>query len=253
MGALRKLPNDERFHRRLARRRAMDRLFQVIFLLASLIGILALAVLLFDVVRKGIGWLDWEFLTRFPSRFPTSGGHQSRVCRLPMGGGAHRGHRLSHRSGGRHLSRRVRGPEPLDPDHQHQHLKPCRGAVGGLRHLGARGLCARAGPGSERPRGSLTLALLDLADHHHRLTGGDSSVPDSIRRASYALGRDPVADGAPRRTPFGVPRDPDRNHPGISRAIGETAPLLIVGALTFVAFTPLGPMDVLYRPADPDL
>lgn len=73
MGRFR-LPSDERFRRRLARRRALDRVFHWVFLAASFVGILALALLIFDVLRKGWGWLDWDFLTSFPSRFPHRAG-----------------------------------------------------------------------------------------------------------------------------------------------------------------------------------
>lgn len=69
------------------------------------------------------------------------------------------------------------------------------------------------------------------------------AVPDSIRRASYALGATQWQTVRHAVLPSALPGILTGTILAISRAVGETAPLLIVGALTFVAFTPLGPMD----------
>ena len=188
MGALRKLPNDERFHRRLARRRAMDRLFQVIFLLASLIGILALAVLLFDVLRKGIGWLDWEFLTRFPSRFPHRAGIKAALAgslwvvgltaliAFPIG--------VAAAIYLEEFAPRNRFTQIINTNISN--LAGVPSVVYGILGLAVfvRGL----GLGRSVLAGSLTLALLILPIIIIASQEAIRSVPDSIRRASYALG-----------------------------------------------------------------
>ena len=60
--------------RRLDRRHRMGRLCRALFLAATWTGVVLLALLLAEVVRNGIGWLDLEFLTSFPSRFPERAG-----------------------------------------------------------------------------------------------------------------------------------------------------------------------------------
>lgn len=243
MGALRKLPNDERFHRRLARRRAMDRLFQVIFLLASLIGILALAVLLFDVLRKGIGWLDWEFLTRFPSRFPHRAGIKAALAgslwvvgltaliAFPIG--------VAAAIYLEEFAPRNRFTQIINTNISN--LAGVPSVVYGILGLAVfvRGL----GLGRSVLAGSLTLALLILPIIIIASQEAIRSVPDSIRRASYALGATQWQTVRHAVLPSAFPGILTGTILAVSRAIGETAPLLIVGALTFVAFTPLGPMD----------
>ncbi|MGH3147025.1 MAG: hypothetical protein ACRDTR_14615, partial [Rubrobacter sp.] len=52
-------------------RYGLDRAFTVLVTVASLVGIVVLALLLADVVRDGSGMLSWQFLTSFPSQiFP---------------------------------------------------------------------------------------------------------------------------------------------------------------------------------------
>ena len=58
----------------LARRRVKGRIFELVCLAAILIGLLTLAVLLVDVLRRGLPTLDWQFLTSFPSRSAPSAG-----------------------------------------------------------------------------------------------------------------------------------------------------------------------------------
>ena len=60
-----------------ARRRAFGRTFELLCLLAISIGILALAVLLVDVLIRGLPTLDWQFITSFPSRFANQAGIQA--------------------------------------------------------------------------------------------------------------------------------------------------------------------------------
>ena len=52
--------------------RALERAFRGLCLFAALLPVLVLAVLLFDVVRTGLGRIDVQFLTSFPSRRPSS-------------------------------------------------------------------------------------------------------------------------------------------------------------------------------------
>ncbi len=52
-------------------------LFQVTCIAVTWTGVILLAILIFHVTRQGVDWLDWQFLTSFPSRFPEKAGIQS--------------------------------------------------------------------------------------------------------------------------------------------------------------------------------
>src|SRR5689334_12394282 len=58
----------------LASRQRLAYAARLFFQLASWICILVLAVLLIEILRQGIGWLDFQFLTSFPSRFAERAG-----------------------------------------------------------------------------------------------------------------------------------------------------------------------------------
>lgn len=238
-----KLPSDERFHRRLARRRMLDRAFHWVFLAASLVGILALALLLIDVLRKGLVWLDWDFLTRFPSRFPHRAGIKAALAgslwvvgltaliSFPLGVGA--AIYLEEFAGRNRLTQFI--------NTNISNLAGVPSVVYGILGLAVfvRGL----GLGRSVLAGALTMSLLILPIIIIASQEAIRAVPDSLRRASYALGATKWQTVVHAVLPSALPGILTGTILAISRALGETAPLLIVGALTFVAFTPMGPMD----------
>ena len=62
---------------RLRRRHTITKCFRLLCAAVAWAGIVILAVLLFHVTREGIRWLDLQFLTEFPSRFPEQAGIKS--------------------------------------------------------------------------------------------------------------------------------------------------------------------------------
>ncbi|GFP25649.1 phosphate transport system permease protein [Candidatus Hakubella thermalkaliphila] len=62
------------FDRRFLARQRIGRGFRAICLAATTVGIVVLAMLLADVLWDGVGWLDWQFLSSYPSRFPEQAG-----------------------------------------------------------------------------------------------------------------------------------------------------------------------------------
>src|SRR5688572_18734457 len=58
----------------LARRRASGRAFELVCVAATLVGLIALVLLLTDIATRGVPTLNWTFLTSFPSRFPAQAG-----------------------------------------------------------------------------------------------------------------------------------------------------------------------------------
>lgn len=73
------------------------------------------------------------------------------------------------------------------------------------------------------------------------------AVPDSIRQGGYALGATKWQVISRQVLPASVPGIATGSILALSRAVGETAPLLLIGALTYVAFDPtiLGPFTAL--------
>ena len=69
------------------------------------------------------------------------------------------------------------------------------------------------------------------------------AVPPSIRQAAFALGATPWQTVRAHVLPSALPGILTGVILALSRAIGETAPLIMIGALTYVAFVPEGPMD----------
>ena len=65
------------FNRRLPFRKTVGAVFLVLFLLAVLVGIAGLVTLLAKVLIEGLGWLNWNFLTSYPSRHPEEAGIKS--------------------------------------------------------------------------------------------------------------------------------------------------------------------------------
>jgi phosphate transport system permease protein len=91
--------------------------------------------------------------------------------------------------------------------------------------------------------GALTLSLLILPVIILASQEAIRAVPDSIRQASYGLGATRWQTVRLQVLPMAMPGILTGTILALSRAIGETAPLVMIGALSFVAFTPRGPLD----------
>ena len=62
------------FKRRLSVRKAVGRVFYGLFFTAVVLGLLGLVVLLIQVFLQGLPWLNWNFITSYPSRHPDQAG-----------------------------------------------------------------------------------------------------------------------------------------------------------------------------------
>ena len=91
--------------------------------------------------------------------------------------------------------------------------------------------------------GALRLSLLFLPVIIFASREAIRAVPPSLRYGSYALGATRWQTIRHHVLPVALPGIVTGVILALSRAIGETAPLVVVGALTYVAFTPEGPMD----------
>lgn len=231
------LPADEA---RLRRRRALGRAFELACGAMALLGGVVLVTLLIAVFRQGIGWLDWEFLTSFPSRFPERAGIKSALwgtlwvigttalISVPLGVGA-----------AVYLEELAR-PTRLNGFIQINiaNLAGVPSIVYGI--LGLAIFVRAAGLGRSVLAGALTLSLLILPVIIVATREALRAVPSSVRLAAFAVGATRWQTVRDHVLPASLPGIITGLILALSRAIGETAPLIMIGALTYVAFVPEG-------------
>jgi phosphate transport system permease protein len=228
---------------RRSARALTGRLFQALCLAATTLGILMLCVLLADVFVRGAPTLNWTFLTSFPSRNASGAGIKSAlagtlwlisltgILAIPTGVAAATW--LEEYPARGRLSRLV--------ELNINNLAGVPSLIYGLLGLGlfVRFLFL----GRSIIAGSLTLALLVLPVIIINAREALRAVPSSQREAAYALGATRSQVIASAVLPVAMPGIFTGVILALSRAIGETAPLITIGALTFIAFLPTGPMD----------
>ena len=220
-----------------ARRRA-DLLFQAAALLVLVAALAALAVLVATVWKDGAGRLDWRFLTSFPSRRAKDAGiyHAivgslyvivlTAVMALPVGVAA--AVYLEEYGGRSRLARFI--------ELNIANLASVPSIIYGLLGLG---LFVRAmGMGRSVLSGAATLALLALPVVILSTREAVRTVPSSIREGSYALGATKWQTIWHQVLPMSLPGIMTGLILALSRAIGETAPLIAIGALTYIPFAP---------------
>lgn len=224
--------------------KAIDKAFNVMGIGATSFGLLVLAVLLFDVVADGWPRLGWDFLTSFPSRKPEQAGILSAwagtiwimvstaLVSIPVGVGA-----------GIYLEEYAQKNRFTDfIEINIANLAGVPSVIYGILGLG---LFVRAMHLDRSVlAGGLTLALLILPVVILSTREALRAVPFSIREAAYALGatkwqavRFQVLPAALGNIMTGIIL-------AMSRAIGETAPLITLGALTYIPFLPQNPVAV---------
>ena len=101
--------------------------------------------------------------------------------------------------------------------------------------------------------GALTMALLVMPIIIVSAQEALRAVPPSMREGAYALGATRWQMIRTSVLPFAFGGTMTGTILAMSRAIGETAPLLVIGGLTFVAFLPSSPTDSFTILSDPDL
>lgn len=228
---------------RLRRRHATTRYFRLLCAAVAWAGIVILAVLLFHVTREGIRWLDLQFLTEFPSRFPEQAGIKSALwgtvwlitltagISIPVG-----------------VAAAIYLEEFSPRNRLSQLIEVNIGNLAGVPSIvyGILGLVLFVrflALGRSVLAGSLTMTLLILPVIIIAAREALRAVPDSIRHAAFALGATRWQAVRAQVLPVALPGILTGVILALSRAIGETAPLVMIGALTYVAFVPEGPMD----------
>ncbi len=229
--------------RRLLARKATAIAFVILALLATGIGIAALTALLADVLRDGIGRVSGDFINSFPSRKPEEAGIKAALwgtiwmmgltaaIAIPIGVGA--AIYLEEYAPRNWLTRVIQ-----------TNIANLAGVPSIVYGIVGLTLFVRAMElGRTVMAGSLTMALLVLPIIIISSQEALRAVPSSIREAAYALGASRWQVVSRQVIPVALPGMLTGTILALSRAIGETAPLIMIGALLFVPFTPSGPLD----------
>ena len=229
--------------RLLKKRHQIAAAFKLFCLSVTCLAVAILGILILEVTLLGLPWLDYDFLTSFPSRFPEKAGILAGLAgtlwlvtltaaiTIPIG-----------------VLAAVYLEEYAKPGRVSTFITINIANLAGVPSIvyGIIGLAIFVRfLGLERSvlAGAMTMSLLILPVIIIASREAIKAVPSSLRQVAFALGA----------TRWQVTRDNvlPQSMPGIltgvilalSRALGETAPLIMIGALTYIAFVPEGPMD----------
>jgi phosphate transport system permease protein len=228
--------------------RATQLLFRGFLILSLLVGFATLAVLLIDVLRDGLPYLTMQLFTDPPSSSPEFAGARPAIIAtvyimvllilftVPIGvGTALYLEEYAHRD--RWYNRLL--------EINIQNLAAVPSIVYGI--LGLAFLVRGIGLGRVLLSGALILTLLVLPTLIIAAREAIRAVPGSIRQGGLALGATKWQVIWRQVLPAALPGIATGSILALSRAIGETAPLILIGAVTYIAFDPtiLGPFTAL--------
>ena len=219
--------------------RLVGRLFLFFLLFSLVVGFAMLAALLVDVLIDGVPSLSWTLLSEGPSINPEKAGARPAILAslylgalllaftVPLGVGTAvylEEYARKDRWYNRFLELNI------------QNLAGVPSIVYGI--LGLAFLVRGIGLGRVLLAGALILTLLVLPTVIVAAREAIRAVPDSIRQGAYALGATKWQVVSKQVLPAAIPGIATGSILALSRAIGETAPLLLVGAVAFVSFNP---------------
>jgi phosphate transport system permease protein len=231
------------FGKRKKFRKISDNVLYGLSLIGIIISLLGLTVLLYDSFMDGIPWLSPQFLTSFPSRFPNQAGllaalsgsiwviGLTALISFPLGIGAA-------------LYLEEYAPQNWFTSFIQLNIANLAGVPSIVYGILGLGLFVRAfSLGRTVLAGALTMSLLILPVIIIASREAIRSIPNSHREGAYALGASRWL--VTRRIVL------SEAFPGIltgtilslSRAIGESAPMIAIAALVYVRFVPSGPFD----------
>lgn len=229
------------------RRRRREVLMEWLFLVSAWISLLLTISVLLAILGKlfadGLTRINWQFLTSFPSRRPEEAGIFSAwvgtlyimfltaAIALPLGIGA--AIYLEEFASRNWFTRLV--------ELNINNLAGIPAIIYGL--LGLQVFVRWFRMGESVLAGACTLAIMSLPVIIVASREALRAVPVSIREAALALGATKWQAVRDHVLPLAIPGILTGTILALSRAIGEAAPLVTIGALTFVAFLPRSPLD----------
>lgn len=225
-------------------RKLKNTIFHGVLLIATSFGIIMLGLLLYQILKSGLSWLNINFILSMPSRFPQKAGILSALVgsiwvigltilfAFPLGvGTAIYLEEYSHKKSFINKLLQI----------NISNLAGVPSIVYGILGLAVFVRFFKF----ERSilSGALTLALLILPIIIVTTQESIKSVPDSLKQAAFALGVTKWQMITGVVLPFAFPGILTGTILAISRAMGEAAPLIMIGAAGYVAFLPNGPLD----------
>ena len=230
----------------LAWRKNLDKLFVVLGLVILVVCLGVLALLFFDLVRDGASRFGWDFLTQFPSRKAERAGILSAgvgtimimfvtaIVALPVGVAAA-------------IYLEEYAPKNWFSGIIEINVTNLAGVPSIVYGLLALGLFVYTfGLGQSVLSAGLTLALLILPIVIVATREALRAVPKAIREAAYGLGATRWEVTRDHVLPYSTGGILTGLILGLSRAIGETAPIITIGALSFIAFLPPAPVSATF-------
>lgn len=225
----------------ISRAKLWDRIFAIVGLLSMLVGIITLLALTLDLGIDGVPRLSAQFFTSFPSRRAEEAGILSAwvgsilvmlvtgLAAVPLG-----------IASGIYLEEYARKNWIADLiEINVTNLAGVPSIVYGLLALGL--FVYQLNLGQSILTAGLTLALLILPVVIVTTREAIRAIPSSIREAAYAVGASKWQTVWDHVLPYSAGSIMTGVIVSLSRAIGETAPLITIGALTFIAFLPESP------------
>lgn len=224
------------------RRRLGEKIFIILGLLSILISLISLTALVLDLLIRGLPILNWQFLTSPPSSTPEDAGilialvgsilamTVTAVVAIPLGIAA--GIYLEEYSPKNWFTNLI--------EINISNLAGVPSIIYGLLALGF--FVYTLNLGESIATAGLTLGLLILPIVIVTTRESLRSIPSTIREAAYAVGASKWQMIADHVLPYSMGGILTGVIVGISRAIGETAPLITIGALTFITFLPDAPI-----------
>jgi phosphate transport system permease protein len=226
----------------IARRRRQDATFNVLGIACTFVGVVVLGALIVDLFWDGVSRLNWHFLSSFPSRFAEKAGVLSALVgsmlvmfitacsAIPLGIAAA-------------VYLEEYGRKNWFTTLVEINIANLAGVPSIIYGLMALGLFIyQFHFGHSVMTGGLTLACLILPIIIVATREALRSIPLEVREAAYAMGASKWQVIHYHLLPYSVGGISTGVIIALSRAIGETAPLITVGALAYVAFLPTSPV-----------
>jgi phosphate transport system permease protein len=227
----------------IARHKRRDMMFATCGVLALMVGVLTFATLFVGMAIDGLPRLDAAFFSNFPSRRPENAGILSAwvgtslvmlvtaVAAIPLGVAAA-------------VYLEEYAPKNWMTDIIEINVTNLAGVPSIVYGLLALGLFVyKFGFGQSILSAGLTLSLLILPVVIVATREAIRSIPAAIREGAYAVGATKWQTTADHILPYSAAGIMTGIIIGMARAIGETAPIITIGALTFIAFLPPSPLQ----------
>jgi len=228
---------------RIKKNRLKDQIFKAWGIFCTLLGIVLLAIFIGSILVDGIQRIDWDFITNLPSRKAERAGIftalmgsvwilvLTTIIALPVG--------IAAAIYLEEYAKKSKLSSLLEINISN--LAGVPSIIYGL--LGLEIFVRVMQMGSSVLAGAFTLALLILPIVIVSTREALKAVPKSIRDASFALGASKWQTVSRQLLPASSGGILTGVILALSRAVGETAPLIVIGALAYVPFAPSSPMD----------